>query len=140
MLRISNCTADSFLSTIHTLNFIFPLWLWLSLLHFDNLDFLLQVSHFIPESLLSTVHINIYKIAPHDKFPMCVIFLLFTLFWRNIRFVLIYALLCGEKLIQKIFMWRKNDKYEVCNIVMAIYRPTPSIHKQNSWNTIQVYL
>jgi len=33
---------------------------------------------------------------------------------REIRFVVIYALLCGEKFIQKISMWRKNDKYEVC--------------------------
>ena len=32
---------------------------------------------------------------------------------REIRFVVIYALLCGEKFIQKFSMWRKNDKYEV---------------------------
>ena len=33
---------------------------------------------------------------------------------RKIRFVVIYALLCGEKFVQKFSMWRKNDKYEVC--------------------------
>ena len=33
---------------------------------------------------------------------------------REIRFVEIYALLCGEKFIQKFSSWRKNDKYEVC--------------------------
>ena len=33
---------------------------------------------------------------------------------REIRFVVIYALLCGEKFVQKFSMWRKNDKYEVC--------------------------
>ena len=32
---------------------------------------------------------------------------------REIRFVVIYALLCGEKFVQKFSMWRKNDKYEV---------------------------
>ena len=29
-------------------------------------------------------------------------------------FVVIYALLCGKKLSQKLYRWRKNDKYEVC--------------------------
>ena len=33
---------------------------------------------------------------------------------REIRFVVIYELLCGEKFIQKLCMWRKNDKYQVC--------------------------
>ena len=33
---------------------------------------------------------------------------------REIHFVAIYALLCGEKFIQKFSMWRKNDRYEVC--------------------------
>ena len=28
-------------------------------------------------------------------------------------FVVIYALLCGKKLSQKLYRWRKNDKYEV---------------------------
>ena len=39
----------------------------------------------------------------------------FTLFCREICFVAIYALLCGEKLNQTLRMWRKNDKYEVCH-------------------------
>ena len=29
-------------------------------------------------------------------------------------FVVIYALLCGEKLSQKLCLWRKKDKYHVC--------------------------
>jgi len=32
---------------------------------------------------------------------------------RVIHFVAIYAFLCGEKFIQKLSSWRKNDKYEV---------------------------
>jgi len=32
---------------------------------------------------------------------------------RNL-FVAIYAFLCGEKLSPKLYMWRKNDKYQVC--------------------------
>ena len=39
---------------------------------------------------------------------------------REIRFVVIYALLCGEKFVQKFSMWRKNDKYEVCMILIII--------------------
>ena len=37
-----------------------------------------------------------------------------TLYWRKIYFVAIYALLCGEKFIQKLCLWRKKDKYQVC--------------------------
>ena len=37
----------------------------------------------------------------------------FTLYWRKIYFVAIYALLCGEKFIQKLCVWRKKDKYQV---------------------------
>ena len=36
-------------------------------------------------------------------------------FCREICFVAIYALLCGEKLNQRLRMWWKNDKYEVCH-------------------------
>ena len=39
---------------------------------------------------------------------------------REIHFVAIYALLCGEKFIQKFSLWRKNDKYEVCSSAMAM--------------------
>ena len=42
-----------------------------------------------------------------------IIFLQITLFCREICFVAIYAFLCGEKLSPKLYMWRKNDKYEV---------------------------
>ena len=44
------------------------------------------------------VNANHYKIAPHDEFTMCAIFLWFTMFWRNIHFVPIYSLLCGAKM------------------------------------------
>ena len=37
----------------------------------------------------------------------------FTLFCREICFVAIYALLCGEKFNQKLCLWRKKDKYQV---------------------------
>ena len=40
----------------------------------------------------------------------------YLIFVTNITniFVEIYALLRGEKLGQKLAMWRKNDKYQVC--------------------------
>ena len=38
----------------------------------------------------------------------------FTLFCREISFVAIYALLCGENVNHRLRMWRKYDKYEVC--------------------------
>ena len=43
-------------------------------------------------------------------------------FWKN--FATIYALSCGEKLSQKVHLWRKNDKYQVCNLhrCTAIFR------------------
>ena len=49
---------------------------------------------------------------------------------REIRFVVIYALLCGEKFIQKFCMWRKNDKYQVCVMVLPrpMYLRTDSLH------------
>ena len=38
--------------------------------------------------------------------------LLFTLFCREI-FATIQALSCGEKIIPKVHLWRKNDKHQV---------------------------
>ena len=46
-------------------------------------------------------------------FVVKLVLLWFTHFCRKICFVAIYALLCGEKLNQKLPLWRKNDKYEV---------------------------
>ena len=40
--------------------------------------------------------------GPCDKFTMCAVLLWFTLFWRRIHFVAIYALLCGAKNNQQI--------------------------------------
>ena len=42
------------------------------------------------------------------------------LFCHEIGFDTIYGLLCGEKLSQKVRLWRLNDKYEVCVIVIVI--------------------
>ena len=42
---------------------------------------------------------------------------IYVLLWQ-ICFVAIYALLCGEKIIQKLRMWRKNDKYQVCTLAV----------------------
>ena len=38
----------------------------------------------------------------------------YTLFCWERYFVAIYALLCGEKFNQKLCLWRKMDKYQVC--------------------------
>ena len=38
------------------------------------------------------------------------------LFCRKIRFVAIYALLHGDKFSQKLYLWRKKDKYMYANI------------------------
>ena len=38
----------------------------------------------------------------------------FEKFWEILGdFAKIYALSCGEKLIPKVNLWRKNDKYQV---------------------------
>ena len=47
-------------------------------------------------SNLSLLHMKIF--TPHDEFTMYAAFLCFTLFWRKIHFVAIYALLCGAKM------------------------------------------
>ena len=58
-----------------------------------------------------------WKMSPHMYNLCCFVVKLilsrFTHFCRKICFVAIYALLCGEKLNQKLPLWRKNDKYEV---------------------------
>ena len=59
-----------------------------------------------------------WKMSPHMYNLCCFVVKLilsrFAHFCRKICFVAIYALLCGEKLNQKLPPWRKNDKYEVC--------------------------
>ena len=37
----------------------------------------------------------------------------------QICFVVIYAFLCGDKINQKLRMWRTNDKYEVCRDIVG---------------------
>ena len=76
-------------------------------------------------------HVEIGEMFPHDRFlrmtnEKCganlfcgeislhdTVLSQFTLFRRKICFVAIYALLCGEKLDQKLCLWRKKDKYQV---------------------------
>ena len=57
---------------------------------------------------------TIYAVLSHLNGFVTNSFLQFTLFCREISFVAIYALLCGEKLSQKLCPWRKNYKYQVC--------------------------
>ena len=47
---------------------------------------------------------------------------------REMCFVAIYALLCGEKIIKKFSMLRKNDKYEVCAQINGLWE------KQQIWS------
>ena len=61
---------------------------------------------------------------------------------REMCFVAIYALLCGEKFIQKFSMWRKNDKYEVWSLGMS----NPKVESQQIsklldpfWKTINFW-
>ena len=60
-----------------------------------------------------------WKMSPHMYNLCCFVVKLilsrFAHFCRKICFVAIYALLCGEKLNQKLPLWRKNDKYQVCS-------------------------
>ena len=42
-----------------------------------------------------------------------------TLYWRKIYIVAMYTLLCEEKFIQKLCMWRKKDKYEVWSRIVV---------------------
>ena len=83
---------------------------WQSILHHVT-KLLVMWSNFIMLSNEKLLHIwkldqFTFKIAPHDKFTMCAVFLWFTLFWRNISFVAIYALLCGVKILSVEQKWQ----------------------------------
>ena len=45
----------------------------------------------------------------------------YTLFCCERYFVAIYALLCGEKFNQKLCLWRKMDKYQLCAILEIFF-------------------
>ena len=67
------------------------------------------------------------------------VLLQFTLFCREICFVAIYAFLCGEKVNQKLCLWRKKDKYQVCPFgPLLIYQ---SVYWKWSFSThhLQIY-
>ena len=56
---------------------------------------------------------NICYVEKLSCFVAKSVLLQFTLFCREICFVVIYALLCGEKLNQNLCLWRKKDKCQV---------------------------
>ena len=59
---------------------------------------------------------------------------IYVLLWQ-ICFVAIYALLCGEKIIKKLHMWRKNDKYQVCNtLCVYFYAVCNSVYFYTEYN------
>ena len=70
-----------------------------------NLKFLHSWHVYDVENVLKCVHVMLFcwKIGFVVIYAVC----------REICFDAIYALLCGEKLNQRLRMWRKNDKYEV---------------------------
>ena len=57
-------------------------------------------------------HHGLYSWRKNCHYAVLLLNLLFKLFCRKI-FATIYALSCGEKLIPKVNLWRKNDKYQV---------------------------
>ena len=87
------------------------------------------------------------NVAMYGKFVLfcCKIsFVIIYTLCREICFVTVYALLCGEKLSQNFSLWRKNAKYEVwrryslVSIDVTIWRPENKL--QNNWwqlNTIR---
>ena len=70
-----------------------------------NLKFLHSWHVYDVENVFKCVHVMLFcwKIGFVVIYAVC----------REICFDAIYALLCGEKLNQRLRMWRKNDKYEV---------------------------
>ena len=59
----------------------------------------------------------IYAVLSQNQFVLP-----FTLFCREINFVAIYAFLRGEKFRQKLCLWRKKDKYQVCSHLQIFTR------------------
>ena len=67
--------------------------------------------HMINVETIFFCHYSCWFIAKSGLLP-------FTLYWRKIYFVAIHALLCGDKFIQKLCLWRKKDKYQVWSWVI----------------------
>ena len=68
------------------------------------------------------INYNLFPVpyfAPHDKFTMYAVLSWFTLFRCKIHFVAI-LLVCGAKIDPKSCLWSKNDKCDVCVMVMVI--------------------
>ena len=58
------------------------------------------------------------------KFMLFVVILIFVAIYAlllQIYFVAIYSLLCGEKINQKLHVWRKNYKYQVWKRMNIFY-------------------
>ena len=65
----------------------------------------------LEEKILHTTDVKKSEIYPVIGCEICFV-AIYAIFRVNC-FVAIYALLRGEKLSQKLYRWRKNDKYEV---------------------------
>ena len=70
---------------------------WQAILHHDKI--VSNVEQF--GKLIHICNVELLVIAPYDKFIMYAV-LSWSLFWRKIHFVTIYALLCGAKINQKV--------------------------------------
>ena len=72
--------------------------------------------------------VEFYNILLPNQF-----FLQFTLFCCEISFGTIYALLHGEKFSQKLCPWRKNYKYQVCEVCLVLFLfPNTAAHKHKN--------
>ena len=71
--------------------------------------------------------------APHDKFTMYAVLSWFTLFWRKIHFVAIFALLCGANINPKILS--VEQKWQIWCMVGCGGPGLPPMHriKCKSW-------
>ena len=99
---MTDCHVEIF-STGHTVS-------WKKCLHMVNMEKICHVEKFLHMRNVETNlvgHNLCYFVAKSCFFAS-------TLFCRKIYFVAIHALLRGEKLNQKLCLWRKKDKYEVC--------------------------
>ena len=87
-----------------------------------NLKFLHSWHVYDVENVFKCVHVMLFcwKIGFVVIYAVC----------REICFDAIYALLCGEKLNQRLRMWRKNDKYEVC-IQLLLTHKNLGVHISN---------
>ena len=84
-----------------------------------NLKFLHSWHVYDVENVFKCVHIMLFcwKMGFVVIYAVC----------RKICFDAIYALLCGEKMNQKLPLWRKSEKYQVCYILQCIFHYNVSL-------------